>query len=206
MKFYCKNLLDTKKLAQILGKLISQNGCFISLFGEIGVGKTAFTKFLLEQIGVKQAVTSPSFVILNEYHAKPGEATRTAVSGAGAEQLMGDVATNGIDERSEQISGGNLTGAECASHLPVYHFDLYRLEDVGVKTILSELVEYSRDKVITLVEWADFGKQELPVERINLSISYDADNENARILEFVGVGEKYKETIQKLEELWMAKA
>ena len=33
--------------------------------------------------------------------------------------------------------------------LPVYHFDLYRLENEGVKTILDELREYSEGKQVT---------------------------------------------------------
>lgn len=158
MKFYCDNLADTEKLAEKFGELIVQNGCFISLYGEIGAGKTAFAKFLLKKIGVKQAVTSPSFVILNEYHA----------------------------------------GADEIQHLPVYHFDLYRLEDEGVKTILSELVEYSREKVITLVEWADFGQGELPVERVNITVSY-GEGEVERIFEFTGIGKKYEEIVEVLE-------
>ena len=151
-KFYCKNLEDTRALAVALGRLIEKNGAFISLLGEIGAGKTAFTKFLLGFLGVKEAVTSPSFVILNEYHS---------------------------------------------ASLPVYHFDLYRLEHEGVKTILSELCEYSRDNVITLVEWADFGADELPFERIELRVGY-GEGDTEREFEFEAVGEKYKKIVEAL--------
>ena len=63
----CKTLDDTKELAQKFAKLIT-NGCFISLYGEIGAGKTAFVKLVADALDVKEKVTSPSFVILNEYH------------------------------------------------------------------------------------------------------------------------------------------
>lgn len=36
--------------------------------GEMGAGKTAFTKGLAAALGVKQAVTSPTFALVNEYH------------------------------------------------------------------------------------------------------------------------------------------
>lgn len=161
-KFYCKNLDETRALAQKFGALIEKNGVFVSLLGEIGAGKTAFTKFLLGHLGVSVAVTSPSFVILNEYHG--------------------------------------------SNHLPVYHFDLYRLEEEGVKTIFSELCEYSNDGhggVITLVEWADFGERELPFERINLKVSYveGEDSEHGRTFEFEAAGEKYKSVVEALGEL-----
>lgn len=158
-EFYCKNLDETRALAKKFGALIKKNGVFISLLGEIGAGKTAFTKFLLEYLGVSVAVTSPSFVILNEYHG--------------------------------------------SNHLPVYHFDLYRLEEEGVKTISSELCEYSREGVITLVEWADFGAGELPFERINLKVSYGEgeDSEHGRMFEFEAAGEKYRGVVEALEEL-----
>jgi len=151
MKFTCKSLEDTKKLAQKFAALVSRSGCFTSFYGEIGAGKTAFIKFMLEEIGVTTKVTSPSFVILNEYH-------------------------------------GN--------HLPAYHFDLYRLETEGLKTIQSELVEYSRDGVITLVEWAEFGGDELPFERVSVKVKYGENEE--RIYEFEGVGKKYEEVLNEL--------
>ena len=153
MKFHCKNLNETRALAQKFGSLIEKNGAFVSLLGEIGAGKTAFTKALLEYIGVREAVTSPSFVILNEYHS--------------------------------------------ANHLDVYHFDLYRLEKEGVQTISSELCEYSRENAITLVEWADFGAQELPFERINLKIQY-GEGDTERVFEFEAVGEKYQKIVEAL--------
>ena len=65
----CKTLNDTKELAYRFAKLIEDDGCFINLYGEIGAGKTAFVKKVAEAIGITEKVTSPSFVILNEYHS-----------------------------------------------------------------------------------------------------------------------------------------
>ena len=42
----------------------------IILEGELGAGKTTFTKYLCEALGVKNTVTSPTFTIMNEYYGK----------------------------------------------------------------------------------------------------------------------------------------
>ncbi len=60
------SLIETQNLAKILAKKI-ENGMVILLYGEIGAGKTTFTKFLLENLGVKSIVSSPTFTLLNEY-------------------------------------------------------------------------------------------------------------------------------------------
>jgi len=60
------SLKETEKFAKEFAKEI-QNGDVILLNGEIGAGKTTFTKFLLENLGVKSIVSSPTFTLLNEY-------------------------------------------------------------------------------------------------------------------------------------------
>ena len=65
-KTTCKDLTETAHLTKMFNKHI-QNGIFVCLFGEIGAGKTAFVKLLAKDIGITDKVTSPSFVILNEY-------------------------------------------------------------------------------------------------------------------------------------------
>lgn len=39
----------------------------VSLYGEMGAGKTTFIKWLCEQLGVHDAVNSPTFAIVNVY-------------------------------------------------------------------------------------------------------------------------------------------
>ena len=147
----CQTLDDTKKLAEKFANLVKDNGCFVNLYGEIGAGKTAFVRLTAELLGVKEKVTSPSFVILNEYHS---------------------------------------------ANIPIYHFDLYRLEHAGISTITDELREYSEGKKITFVEWAEFSQGELPFERIEINVTYDDDD--SRIYEFKSVGEKNNYIIKGL--------
>ena len=79
----------------------------------------------------------------------------------------------------------------------MYHFDLYRLENTGIKTITDELREYSQGRKITFVEWAEFSQGELPFDRIEINVTYD-DNDN-RIYEFTSSGEKYIRIIEGLK-------
>ena len=62
---------ETEELASTFLKKIKP-GCFIFLYGEIGVGKTTFIRYLINQFQIlnkleKTEVTSPTFNLLNEY-------------------------------------------------------------------------------------------------------------------------------------------
>lgn len=81
--------------------------------------------------------------------------------------------------------------------IPIYHFDLYRLENVGIKTITDELREYSEGKCLTFVEWAEFSQGEVPFDRIEINVTYD--DEDNRNYTFTSVGETTKGIIFKLE-------
>jgi tRNA threonylcarbamoyladenosine biosynthesis protein TsaE len=69
-KFISRSLDDTEKLAENLALIIDRKGLLICLYGDIGSGKTTFIKYLAKFLGIKEKVTSPSFVILNEYRSK----------------------------------------------------------------------------------------------------------------------------------------
>ena len=44
---------------------------FIALYGDLGVGKTAFVRGLASVLAPNSAVRSPTFALVNEYRAKP---------------------------------------------------------------------------------------------------------------------------------------
>lgn len=64
-----KNLKQTKQLAKNFAKILV-GGEIILLSGDLGAGKTTFTKFVLESLGVKDNITSPTFTIMHEYKTK----------------------------------------------------------------------------------------------------------------------------------------
>ena len=67
--FVIDNLKETKKLAYAFAKLL-KGGETILLSGDLGAGKTTFTKFVLQALGVKDNITSPTFTLMHEYNTK----------------------------------------------------------------------------------------------------------------------------------------
>lgn len=45
-----------------------KGGDILTLSGDLGAGKTTFTKGLAESLGITKNVTSPTFAIMNVYH------------------------------------------------------------------------------------------------------------------------------------------
>ena len=69
MKYISKNLGETAKIAEDFLNTISPSNkaCVIALQGDLGAGKTAFSKAAGEILGVTENVTSPTFVIEKIY-------------------------------------------------------------------------------------------------------------------------------------------
>ena len=69
MKIQINNIDDTKRLASIIASKVIK-GDVICLNGDLGAGKTTFTKFFAEAIGIKEIVNSPTFNIIKCYFNK----------------------------------------------------------------------------------------------------------------------------------------
>lgn len=124
---------ETKALGEKLASLL-QPGDVITLEGELGAGKTTFTKGLAKGLGVEGNINSPTFTIIKEY------------------------------------KGGRM---------PLYHMDVYRLEDSDEDIGFDE---YFHGEGITVVEWAHFIEDYLPEAYLQINISYGEGN--SRVLEF----------------------
>lgn len=61
-----KSHQDTEKLAQIIAADVFP-GCIIGLTGDLGSGKTTFTKYLAKHMGISDNLNSPTFTILKIY-------------------------------------------------------------------------------------------------------------------------------------------
>jgi tRNA threonylcarbamoyladenosine biosynthesis protein TsaE len=57
---------DTISFAKELALTLKQ-GDVLALYGELGAGKTFFAKQLCKYLGVQENVSSPSYVLMNEY-------------------------------------------------------------------------------------------------------------------------------------------
>lgn len=138
---------ETIGLAKELARLLKA-GDVITLEGDLGAGKTTFTKGLAQGLGVKRTVNSPTFTMIKEY--------------------KGD--------------------------LPLYHMDVYRLEnseeDIGFE-------EYFAGDGISVVEWAQFIETFLPDERLSINITYQ--DAHTRLLEIVPSGQHFERVLSLLK-------
>ena len=108
MEYWTHSESETEAVGEALATTLSP-GTVIAFTGDLGAGKTAFTRGLARGLGIGERVTSPTFAIVNEYE------------------------------------GGRL---------PLFHFDMYRLEsseelfDIGWE-------DYLRRGGVCAVEWSE---------------------------------------------------
>lgn len=138
--------VETRQVAAQLAVLLKP-GDVVTLEGELGAGKTTFTKGLANGLGVKRNVSSPTFTIIKEYQGE----------------------------------------------LPLYHMDVYRLEnseeDIGFD-------EYFNGDGICVVEWAQFISEFLPEERLEIEIQYAG--EESRTIQFKAYGTHFEGILREL--------
>ncbi len=125
-------------LAERLGQLV-QAGDVITLEGDLGAGKTSFTKGLAKGLGITRVVNSPTFTIVKEYEGR----------------------------------------------IPLYHMDVYRIEDASEDLGLDE---YFYGDGVSVIEWAHLIEAQLPEDRLNISIFHVDDTR--RRLEFHPTGKR----------------
>ncbi len=135
---------DTIELAQNIESEKFSN-MVICLMGDLGSGKTVFTKGFAAALEVDEEVTSPTFNIIKEYES--GE-------------------------------------------LPLYHMDVYRLDNsknnIGIE-------EYFTKGGITVIEWADMIEDILPEERLEIKFRMSGEDEDTRIITITPYGRKYED-------------
>jgi len=124
---------ETTALALELGRRVS-SGMVITLDGDLGAGKTTFTKGFAKGLGVTRNVNSPTFTIMKQYSGR----------------------------------------------LPLYHMDVYRLEDSGDDIGLEE---YLNGDGVSVVEWSHLISESLPQERLEITVTRTGDDSRQFVLE-----------------------
>ena len=115
----------------------------ICLSGDLGTGKTIFTKGFAQAMEITEDLTSPTFNIIKEY-------------------TTGD--------------------------MPLFHMDVYRLDETNVEI---DFEEYFHRKGISIIEWADMIQDELPKQRLEITIKIV--DENTRVIVIKPYGKKYED-------------
>ena len=65
MQYFTNSAEETERLGQRLGETL-RGGEVVAYLGELGAGKTAFTRGLARGLGISMRVTSPTYTIVNE--------------------------------------------------------------------------------------------------------------------------------------------
>lgn len=139
---------DLAAFATSLGRLFldSKNlPICLELVGDVGAGKTTFTRYLAQGLGIKSPITSPSFTISKRYIFTPKTASKSHERSA--------------DEKC--ATHPNTTSVDKNCSFELIHYDFYRLDDPG---LMAEDLEESLDNpnAIVILEWANSVKDVLP--------------------------------------------
>ena len=65
-EFISKSEHDTEELGRRFASGLP-GGTVVAMYGDLGAGKTAFTRGLAQGLGITDPVTSPTYTIVNEY-------------------------------------------------------------------------------------------------------------------------------------------
>ena len=82
--------------------------------------------------------------------------------------------------------------------LPLYHIDLYRLDNIEEVSDLG-LDDYFFGRGLCVIEWAEKGLSVLPASHLLIKIDYLSDTE--RGFEFIPRGKRYAKLLEQLKPL-----
>lgn len=85
---------------------------------------------------------------------------------------------------------------EYCGRLPLFHFDLYRLEEAEELWELG-FEEYLRAGGVCALEWGERAIKLLPAEYMHIHLDYDGENQ--RIIHILPVGEKHSLLAKELK-------
>ena len=141
MDYVSHSEAETEDLGRRLAAALSP-GAVVAYRGDLGMGKTAFTRGLARGLGCEGRVTSPTFTIVNE-HEGPG--------------------------------------------LPLFHFDMYRLEDAGDLFDIG-WEDYLDRGGVCAVEWSERVEEALPEDAVTVTFARRPENESWRTITMEGLG------------------
>lgn len=104
----------------------------------------------------------------------------------------------GLGSREYALSPTFVLMREVLGRLPLYHIDLYRLDQIAEISDLG-LDDYLYGKGLCVIEWAEKGLSVLPVEHLLVKISFLSDME--RSFEFTAQGKSYERLLSRLKSL-----
>jgi len=116
--------------------------------------------------------------------------------GTGKTCLVQGIA-NGLAVEEYAFSPSFVILREYHGRLPLYHIDLYRLEDTGEIASLG-LEDYLYGDGVCAVEWADRGLEMFSGDSLLVSLRYMPDSQTRRSICLRPRGERYRELAGQL--------
>ena len=116
--------------------------------------------------------------------------------GAGKTCLTQGIAW-GLDIGGYARSPSFVVVNEYKGRLPMYHIDLYRLDNIA-EIIDLGLDDYLYGKGLCVVEWADKAPGLMPIQNMLIKIDFLGDNE--RKLELTARGDRYKDMLSRFKQ------
>ena len=68
MQIITESYAETKQIGRALGSLLGA-GDIVALYGDLGAGKTAFSQGIAAGMGIEDAITSPTYLVIKVYPA-----------------------------------------------------------------------------------------------------------------------------------------
>ncbi len=102
----------------------------------------------------------------------------------------------GIGVKEYAFSPTFVLVKEYYGRMPLYHIDLYRLDDIE-EIIDLRLEEYFNRNGICVIEWAEKGLSVLPEENVFITMNYISPR--IRTINFAPNGKRYVQLLKSLE-------
>lgn len=145
-----RNEEETLEFGRMIGKNMEE-GILVCLNGDLGAGKTCLTKGIAQGLEIEEDVTSPTFILVEEYEGR----------------------------------------------LPLYHFDVYRIDDPEELYFIG-FEEYLGKEAVVIIEWSSRIEEILPIERLDIDISRTGEDE--REITLSAVGETAEALLRRLKQ------
>ena len=138
MDYISHSEAETEEIGRKLGETLKP-GTVLAYRGDLGMGKTAFTRGLARGLGSSARVTSPTFTIVNEYEGR----------------------------------------------IPLFHFDMYRLEDADALFDIG-WEDYLERGGVCAVEWSERVPEALPPDTVRVTLERHPGHDDWRTVTIEG--------------------
>lgn len=150
---------QTQQLGATLGALLAP-GAVIILTGDLGAGKTQFTKGIARALGIPAEITSPTFNIMFAYPPNTPAPAQPPLT-----------------HTTPSLSPSSKSAERNTPAPALYHFDLYRLDHEAELDDIDYFGLLEDGTAVSVVEWGDKFSAALPQDYLAIEFSGNASDE-----------------------------